>query len=177
MTFAMYLGVTMGFKKSLITMFAMIISLGFICLICVLTISSLILHSPIFFTILKIFGGFYLIFLSLKMFKNSFRKKEIKQQNFSKQSLFSQGFLINLSNPKAWILMMSFLPKFINQNDPFNFQSFLLIFIIMFIEFCSLSLYNLCGVVVSKFIHQNSQIIEKFSAIVILILALWIIFE
>lgn len=177
MTFAMYLGVVLGYKKSLITMFAMIISLGFICLVCVIAISSVIMHFSNFFMILKIVGGFYLIFLSFKMFKNSFKKKEHKMQNFSKQSLFSQGFLINLSNPKAWILMMSFLPKFINQNNPLHFNSFLLILVIMSIEFCSLSLYNFCGVIVSKFIHNNAFIIEKISAFIIFILAIWIIFE
>ena len=80
--------------------------------------AAFIQDSPIAFTVLKIFGAVYLIFLAVQSFKAARAGKKISmQKSDSKNSfaeLYRRGILMNVLNPKVLLFFLAFLPQFVN---------------------------------------------------------------
>lgn len=77
-------------------------------------VSALINQSPKLLLLLKIIGAAYLLYLA---FKSYFSSEEINIQNKVKKrkvlSLFKQGFIMNVVNPKVSIFFLAFFPGFL----------------------------------------------------------------
>ena len=82
-----------------------------------------------------------------------------------------------MANPKAWILIGALLPKFLDNQDILNTRLFILIAIMTVIECCSLMLYAIGGAAFRKFMSDKLSIISKFSAVLIALVAILLIFE
>lgn len=91
-------------------------------------IASLILASSAMFTIIKWCGVLYLLYLGgMAFFSESGGIKITKKTNsLSDIKLFSQGFIVQLANPKALIYFSALLPQFVDPNEPIIFQMFLM---------------------------------------------------
>ncbi len=78
-------------------------------------LSILITHSPTAFFILQCLGACYLLYLAYLSFRfasaSNYEKKAIELSN---KALFRRGLLMNLSNPKAVLFLLSFLPPAVN---------------------------------------------------------------
>ncbi|MBL0374667.1 LysE family translocator [Rhizobium sp. KVB221] len=83
-------------------------------------ISALIVASPTAFLILKTGGAGYLVWLAVQAIRHgsSLSVKRAEGPANSGRKNFVSGFLTNLLNPKVIIFFMTFLPQFINANDP-----------------------------------------------------------
>lgn len=84
-----------------------------------LGLSALLLQSALAFTILKLIGAIYLIYLGIKAF---LQKKDLvqnpKQLNEVKhKSAFQEGLLSNILNPKVIIFFLTFLPQFVTNSN------------------------------------------------------------
>ncbi|ATP11677.1 amino acid transporter [Bartonella henselae] len=94
-----------------------------------LGLSVLIFTSPRIFFVLKIVGAFYLLWLAIQtLYKPStlsFKKTSPKNQSL-KRNYFT-AIVINLLNPKVLLFNMTFLPQFINANDPMVTQKLLIL--------------------------------------------------
>ena len=68
------------------------------------------------FFIVKIFGGIYLIFLGIKIWrqKTDNTNNTYKQNNKTRLGNFTSGFLITLANPKVILFYCGFLPTFLD---------------------------------------------------------------
>ena len=67
------------------------------------------------FTVVKYIGGFYLIYLGIKIFRSKPSADSIKpSKSDSLIKDFISGFLISISNPKVILFYLSFLPTFVN---------------------------------------------------------------
>jgi threonine/homoserine/homoserine lactone efflux protein len=78
-----------------------------------LGISVIFKTSPVAFTILKVFGVGYLLYLAYGAFRAN--KESIKDRNkkpTSLVSLYRRGIIMNISNPKISIFFLAFLPQF-----------------------------------------------------------------
>jgi len=77
-------------------------------------VSALINQSPKLLLLLKIIGAAYLLYLA---FKSYFSSEEINIQNKVEKrklySLFKQGFIMNVVNPKVSIFFLAFFPGFL----------------------------------------------------------------
>lgn len=178
MCIAMSLGLSLGFSKTLYLMFGQTLALGFVCAICGVGVGAIILKFPELFIALKLIGGVYLLFVSYQIFRHKPHIKIYKTKtNISPKILFFQGVLCSIANPKAWIFMASLFPKFIDVANPFGGRFFLLIGIILIIEFLSLCLYAGGGAAFKKFLSHRLELIEKISAVLIATIAVWMIFE
>ena len=174
MMFAMSIGLSFGLKKALIAIFGLLISLGILSFICGVGIGVLIVKIPIFMFLIKILGGAYLLYMSYKIYKSS---ANLTIPNLSKKELFTQGFICNMANPKAWIFIGALLPKFLDSQNILSARLFILIAIMLIIEFCSLMIYATGGAAFRKFMSDKISIISKFSAILIALVAILLIFE
>jgi threonine/homoserine/homoserine lactone efflux protein len=78
-------------------------------------LSALLLTSALAFSIVKYLGAAYLIFLGLRTLLT--REQHIQTtvhvpKSFSR--LFTQGFVVNLLNPKTALFFYAFLPQFVD---------------------------------------------------------------
>lgn len=160
MNLAFSLGLSLGYKNTLWMMFGELIGLALVILCCALG-AGFILQYEILFKIFQICAVLYLLYIAFILFKANnqiTQEKVIKKRKFS---LIFQGFIASSSNPKAWIFMLSILPSFLQFEVNLSF----LLFVILFIEFCSLSLYALGGSVFKIFMNKHLDKINKFSAL------------
>ena len=81
-------------------------------------VAAFIQNSPLAFTILKIFGAAYLIFLASKSLKAARAGKKISMQKsdakISYAGNYRRGVLMNVLNPKVLLFFLAFLPQFVN---------------------------------------------------------------
>lgn len=85
-----------------------------------LGISALIAASPQAFFVLKIVGALYLLWLAFDSIRNgsalNVRTGEVVERSF--WGTFFTGIGINLANPKVILFFVTFLPQFVDANDP-----------------------------------------------------------
>ncbi len=78
-------------------------------------VSAIIRESEVVFMAIKIFGALYLFFLAYKVFKSdpeiAFSAEGIQKKSLF--SLFKQGFIMNVLNPKVTIFFLAFFPGFL----------------------------------------------------------------
>ncbi len=138
-----------------------------------LGISAIIATSPALFYGIKIAGATYLLYLAYLVYNSdesiSLHTKAPKK---SLLSLFKQGFVMNLINPKVLVFFLGFFPGFLwddKQQTIFQFYVLGVVFMVVaFITFASISL--LAGTVsnyLSK--HKKTGLILKWIQVVVFI--------
>ncbi|MCU4497553.1 LysE family transporter [Acinetobacter ursingii] len=72
------------------------------------------------FLVVKWFGVIYLLYLAYKQWIAPIQDIEIKQETIyqSRRSLMLNGFVVNMSNPKAIVFLLAVLPQFLDLNRP-----------------------------------------------------------
>ncbi len=98
-------------------------------------VSAIIKNSTTLFTIIKFFGAAYLVYLAIMVYKGgdviSIAGEEKKK---SKLSLFKQGFIMNVLNPKVTIFFLAFFPGFLfsdSLNNVIQFYTLGVLFILV----------------------------------------------
>jgi threonine/homoserine/homoserine lactone efflux protein len=100
-----------------------------------LGLSAILVSSALAFDIVKYFGAAYLIYLGIRKLlvrQEEAQEKATKQESLSR--IYSQGFVVNLLNPKTALFFFAFLPQFVNtSNGSVTLQMFLLgiMFVVM----------------------------------------------
>lgn len=177
MTLALNYGILIGYKKTLFMISGSVLALGIVAFLSATSIGIIIIKKPFIFEIIKVCGGIYILYLAFKIFISTSKIKDSKVTYIlNAKELFMQGFIACITNPKAWIFLAALLPPFLDKSNPFNAKMFLLIFIILCIEFFSFSVYALGGTFLKKFITKYISIVQKLSTILLSIVALWMIF-
>jgi threonine/homoserine/homoserine lactone efflux protein len=84
-------------------------------LLAAVDVSALIAASPLAFTILKIIGGAYLVWLGIGALRSSGQTAP-GQANTAASSwlLFGRGLFANAINPKVVLFFLAFLPQFVD---------------------------------------------------------------
>jgi threonine/homoserine/homoserine lactone efflux protein len=94
-----------------------------------LGLSAVLAASATAFTILKIVGAAYLVYVGISLIRSSrFSPLETPEVAFAPATLrtvFVQGFLTNVLNPKVALFFLAFLPQFINSDAPSKPLAFL----------------------------------------------------
>lgn len=114
-------GVGQGRRTAVLTAVGMTLVAGLVQLpLLALGVTSLIQASPIAFDVLRWSGAAYLVWLGAKLVIGSLRDHTLvrtKPQPISDMAALRQGMINNLTNPKAMVFMLAFLPQFV---DPAN---------------------------------------------------------
>ena len=133
-----------GFKKSLITVLGNITGLLIMSTLSVLGLSAVVLHSTVGFNIIKLLGVAYLVYLGFKFWVNGVGIIEVgsmKKLKGGSMSLYSQGVLVALTNPKAVIFTTALFPQFITTTDPLLYQFSILVLSFMLLSFVCLYMH------------------------------------
>lgn len=77
-------------------------------------IAALLRSSPVAFNVVRYAGAAYLIYLGIKMLaqKTDLASRQLKAESLT--SIFRQGAITNMLNPKVAIFFLAFLPQFID---------------------------------------------------------------
>lgn len=84
-----------------------------------LGISQIIKESDSLLWVIKIFGAGYMLYLALAIYQSS-AQIELRESHDTEKNLigfYTQGFLMNVLNPKVGLFFLAFLPQFINYNS------------------------------------------------------------
>ncbi len=83
-------------------------------------LSALLLASATAFTILKVVGALYLLWLAVDAVRNgsSFQLSSGGRAQGGLIRVYAKGLLINLLNPKIIVFFITFLPQFVSPSDP-----------------------------------------------------------
>lgn len=98
-------------------------------------LSAILATSATAFTIVKLIGAAYLLYVGAGMLFKRTAKAEVGQDDVSLQTesippsasmrqIFSQGFLTNVLNPKVALFFLAFVPQFIDPNAPHKALAF-----------------------------------------------------
>jgi len=112
---------------------------------------SAIFHtSAFFFSVIKMIGVVYLLYLGVGMIRNKggFTINERTKEE-SKLKIISKGILINLLNPKLSLFFFSFLPQFITNNV--NGYLYQMIILSVFFMGLTLLVFIMYGVLANYF--------------------------
>ena len=84
-------------------------------LLAVLGVSALVAASPFAFTLLKVAGGLYLVWMGVQAWRHAgaVRVGGGNGDTTSLRQLFAKGLIANAINPKVVLFFLSFLPQFV----------------------------------------------------------------
>lgn len=93
-----------------------------------LGLSVILQTSVVLFTIIKIVGAVYLIYLGIQMFISKQSSISIKKTVYqSRRKLYVQGVITNVTNPKVALFFISFIPQFISVDNQYGPIPFLIL--------------------------------------------------
>jgi threonine/homoserine/homoserine lactone efflux protein len=83
-------------------------------------LSALLVASATAFTVIKVAGAFYLLWLAVQAIRHgsSLSLKAGKPLQTSLYRAFAMGLTVNLLNPKIVMFFLTFLPQFVSASDP-----------------------------------------------------------
>lgn len=125
-------GATHGPRKTINTILGGTVGFTSIMALSMFGIGAVLQTSIGLLIVLKLLGGVYLIFLGIQLWLSPPINLKLSKNSalVSKSSMFKQGFLSSVTNPKVLLFFAAFLPQFITTKS-----SLVLQFIIMALTF------------------------------------------
>jgi threonine/homoserine/homoserine lactone efflux protein len=125
-----------------------------------LGISAVLKQSEMVFTVIKILGACYLLWIAFQVYKApasiTFSKEGSLQK--SVRDLFKQGFIMNVINPKVTLFFLAFFPGFIDESlGNVTQQIYLLGFLFMLQAFLIFSFVSIVADQLTIFIRTNQK--------------------
>ena len=142
----------------------------------IFVLGSFFSDNPNFLNIFKWAGVIYLLYLAYDVYKSApknLNSKIISSKSFI--SFFKDGFLVAGTSPKAWLFFPLIFPQFIDFNENYIIQFFILIVTYIVLDFISLLGYAFLAQRLVKWIKANPKTINTISASVLVVIALIII--
>jgi homoserine/homoserine lactone efflux protein len=107
-------------------------------------LAALLATATTAFTVLRIVGAVYLIYLGVRGILATFRQRTPEPAAVTlpaRRNLFLQGFAIQVTNPKALFFMSALLPQFIQPQSPLSWQLTVLLGTTILVDVVVLSAY------------------------------------
>ncbi len=139
---SMNYGIKYGLKKSYAAIMGLQLGLIAQTFVVVIGLGAIIAKSVMLFTIIKWVGVAYLVYLGLtKIFEKVELVDESEQLNsYSAKKAFLTATFINLTNPKATVFLVAFIPQFLNPNESMWYQ-----FLIIGLTLCIVDIIVMTG--------------------------------
>ena len=169
-----------GKKSGIMVMFGLCTGLIFHTLAVTLGVAVIFQTSAIAFTILKIIGAGYLLYLAWQIFKAPSEKIDTKNNKIiDYKKLYYRGIIMNITNPKVSIFFLAFLPQFTNPNlGSIPLQMLLLGILFLIAALLVFSLIALYSAKLGKIINKSDKsqkILNKLVSLVFVALAIKLI--
>jgi RhtB (resistance to homoserine/threonine) family protein len=91
-------------------------------------LSVILTTSVVLFTLIKLIGAGYLIYLGVRMLMQKSSNFQLANtKNMSIKKIYIQGLLTNVTNPKVALFFISFLPQFISGDNTYGPLPFIIL--------------------------------------------------
>lgn len=142
----------------------------------ILGLSALINMSAQIFSVLKLAGAAYLLYLAWNMWRDSgtleIKKKSAETSPASSAQIIIKAIAINLLNPKLTIFFFAFLPLFVSKGSSSpTMEMIVLSAIFMGITLIVFSFYGILSSRMSAYLMNSSQAIKRLQQAFAAILA------
>ena len=181
MTLAMTLGMSQGVRRTLWMMWGEMLGVALVAILAVCGVAAIMLQFPAVFYWFKLVGAAYLTWIGLQMWrakgKLALPQPGALPAQLPRRTLFSQGFITAVSNPKGWAFHMALLPPFIDSDLAFWPQLLVLVSIILLLEFGSMLLYASGGKALALFFGKANRVqyLNRIGASLMFGVALWML--
>jgi homoserine/homoserine lactone efflux protein len=128
------------------------------------------------FTVIKLVGAAYLIWIGFKMFTSSGKLDLARAgERLPYARYLWQGFLANISNPKTLLFLGAFLPQFVDVSRPAFDQILVLGLIVMAIAVTTDCLYAvLAGRAREALTAARVRLVSRISGVILMIGGVWL---
>lgn len=149
-----------GVKRSLFAIAGNVTGLFVMSAASVVGLSTLVMHSAFAFTLVKLLGAIYLIYLGIKIWRRGLTLTPEQQQNAERRCvkrLYLQGLTMALTNPKAIAFTTALFPQFIDVSSSLLPQFTILVLSFMVQSFVCLTAYGLLARIFQTRCKQHTQ--------------------
>lgn len=141
---SMNYGIKYGLKKSYAAIFGLQVGYLIQAFIVVIGLGAIIMNSVMVFNIIKWAGVLYLVYLGLSKI---FEKVELidtqdEIDNYNMKKAFIAASLINLTNPKATVFLVAFIPQFLNPHESMWLQFFVIALTLCIVDIIVMTGYS-----------------------------------
>ncbi len=174
MTLAFTLGLTQGYRRTLYMMVGELVGVAVVISTTVLLLAWLMALDPLYFQLLSLVGGGYLLWIAWQLWHAeehfAARKDGVV---LGRRALAGLGFMTAVMNPKGWAFMLALLPGFINTQSAIAPQLSVLLAVMLCTEFLSLSLYAGGGKWLGGLLKNdaNLKLLNRFAALLMIFVA------
>jgi threonine/homoserine/homoserine lactone efflux protein len=123
-----------------------------------LGLAALFAASSVAFSIVKYLGAAYLIYLGIQSIRRRADTTLPTVAEVPLRTVFRDGLIVALFNPKTAIFFAAFLPQFIAADQPFLAQSLILGTIFVLIAAVSDSAYALAASAIARWLMSRKQL-------------------
>jgi threonine/homoserine/homoserine lactone efflux protein len=100
-----------------------------------LGLSAILATSALAFSIVKFAGAGYLIWIGIDFLRSrehNDKVEDVEREQLGTLTIYRQGVLTNILNPKVSLFFLSFLPQFVDPQAEFIFSPFIVLGLIFF---------------------------------------------
>lgn len=146
MTLAFTLGLSIGYRRTLWMMAGELTGVATVFGATFWSLGWLLSRDMIYFQIISLIGGTYLLYLAVRLFNETPEQIEARNlENTRASALALLGFITAVSNPKGWAFLLALLPGFVSANTPLLPQFAIMLAIMLTTEFLSMTAYATGG--------------------------------
>ena len=178
MTLAFTLGLSIGYRRTLWMMLGELSGVATVFTATFWSLGWLLSRDPIYFQIVSLFGGAYLLYLAYQLFRQTPEAMKARNlENTSPMALAILGYITAVSNPKGWAFLIALLPGFVASDGPLFPQFLIMMGIMMTTEFISMTVYATGGQWLASRLSDGSGVINanRIAASMLTLAALWVL--
>ena len=178
MTLAFTLGLSIGYQRTLWMMLGELSGVATVFTTTFWSLGWLLSRDPIYFKVLSLLGGTYLLYLAYQLFRQT--PEAIKARNLentSPMALAILGYITAVSNPKGWAFLIALLPGFVASDGPLFPQFLIMMGIMLTTEFISMTVYATGGQWLASRLSDGSGVMNanRIAASMLTLAALWVL--
>ena len=179
MTLAFTLGLSQGYQRTLWMMWGELAGVATVVSTCVVLLAWIQALSEVYFTVLALVGGSYLLWIAYRLWTQParFRSGE-NQPHLSAGALLILGYVTAVMNPKGWGFMIALLPGFMSVDYSTPQQLLAFLGVMLPSEFLSMTLYATGGSGLRQFLSTDARLakLNKLAAgLMVLVAALMLV--
>jgi threonine/homoserine/homoserine lactone efflux protein len=114
--YVMARSISQGVKGGVVAAFGLSFGLMIHVVLAALGVSAIFKYSPVMYTLVKLLGAIYLIYLGILYWKTSGSKVQLQKikRKKSNTQIFKESVLVEVTNPKTALFFLAFLPQFVS---------------------------------------------------------------
>lgn len=155
---SMSTGLRHGYRAALVAICGLQAAIILHLLIVAIGLGALLAASETAFAVVKFLGAAYLVWLGIQKWRAPIVPADAGVPSLGRKSLFFQGLLVNLTNPKAIIFICALVPQFIDPAIPQLPQYSLIAVTLCLTDVAVMSAYALGAASLGRWLHDPRAI-------------------